>query len=162
MSDALEPEVTQAILTLLKEAFEGPAGPSTYFIDNDPKAGFLASLEGLTPAEASTSPSPAAASIAGHAHHAAFHLEMSSSWIRGDRRDRDWALSWAVRDVDEKTWNRVRRELCESYEDLAGAIASEPAARGESLRTSIGAIAHAAYHLGAIRQRVAAARRDKG
>ncbi|MGH9365250.1 MAG: hypothetical protein ACRD1B_08315 [Thermoanaerobaculia bacterium] len=53
MSDVPKPAVAQAILTLLKEAFEGPAGRSTYFIDNDPKAGFLAAIEALTPAEGS-------------------------------------------------------------------------------------------------------------
>jgi hypothetical protein len=58
--------------------------------------------------------------------------------------------------VNDVGWERVRRDLRRSYRDLARVIAEEPAATSESLETSIGAIAHAAYHLGAIQQRIAA------
>ena len=159
MSDVPQPAVARAVLTLLEETFEGPSGPSTYYIDNNPRAGFLAAVEALTPEQASASPWPGAKSIASHAHHAAFHLEMSAAWIRGDRADRDWASSWTVQDVNQEGWDRVRRELGRSYQDLASVVGGEPAASGESLATSIAAIAHAAYHLGAIQQRIAAAKK---
>lgn len=156
MSDVPQPAVARAILTLLKETFDGPTGPSTYYIDNNPLAGFLAAVEALTPEQASASPWPGAKSIASHAYHAAFHLEMSTAWIRGDRAERDWASSWTVQEVNQVGWDRVRRELRRSYQDLVSVIAGDPAASGESLETSIAAIAHAAYHLGAIRQRISA------
>ncbi len=156
MADVPDAAVARALATLLQETFEGPSGPSTYFIDNDPNAGFFAALERVTPDEASQSPWPEAPSIAAHAYHAAFHLEMSAAWMRGDREDRDWAKSWAIREVDGKEWDRVRAELKTRYAELAAAIREKPGARAESLATSIGAVAHAAYHLGAIRQRVAA------
>jgi hypothetical protein len=156
MADVPDSAVAKGLLTLLQETFEGPSGPSTYYIDNDPASGFLAALDRVTAEEASLSPWPDAPSIAGHAYHAAFHLEMSAAWMRGDRADRDWAKSWAIREVGRTEWERVRGELKARYAELVETIREKPAARAESLATSIGAIAHAAYHLGAIRQRVAA------
>ena len=155
MAQVPDTAVAAALLTLLRETFEGPTGPSTYYIDNDPKAGLLAALDALTPQEASAG-SPGAATIAGHAHHVGFHLEMSSAWVRGDHADRDWKESWKVRAVDAKAWERVRRDVRGKYADLVRAIEERPNARSEDLATSVGAVAHAAYHLGAVRQRIAA------
>ncbi len=159
MAQAAETETfaAAALRTLLRETFEGPTGPSTYYIDNDPKAGLLAALDGLTPQEASAAPAAGGPTIAGHAHHVAFHLEMSSAWVRGDHADRDWKQSWKVREVDAKAWERVRRDVRAKYQDLVRSIDERPNAQSEDLATSIGAVAHAAYHLGAIRQRIALA-----
>ncbi len=163
MSTAPKPspvtDPADAILTLLKETFEGPSGPSTYFIDNDPKAGFFGAIDALSPSEASRSPRPGAPSIAAHVHHEAFHAEMSSAWMRGDRKDRDWKESWSVQEVDAKEWDAERRALKTEYEKLVRAIRDVPAARAEELPTTLGALAHAAYHLGEIRQRIADGRR---
>ena len=100
-----------------------------------------------------------APSIAGQVHHVAFHVEMSSAWLKGDRADRDWAKSWSVREVDAKEWDSLRRRIRAEYDQLVRAVGEEESARGEALPTVIGAIAHAAYHLGAIRQRLADSRR---
>ena len=149
--------IVPAILTLLRETFEGPSGPSTYYIDNDPSAGFLATLGGLSAAQASKPFGKGGASIAGHAHHAAFHLEMSGAWHPGARAPRDWSRSWSVSTVDEPAWAALRETLRDRFEDLARAIEVEAPAGDERLATTIAAIAHAAYHLGAIRQRLAMA-----
>lgn len=151
--------LVDSVLALLKETFEGPSGPSTYFIDNDPKAGLFGAIDALSPSEASRSARPGAPSIAAHVHHVAFHAEMSSAWIRGDRKDRDWKKSWSIQEVDAKEWDTERRELRREYEKLVRAIGDVPAARAEDLPTTLGALAHAAYHLGEIRQRIADGRR---
>ena len=115
-----------ATTTLLRETFEGPAGPSTYFIDNDKKAGFFAVLDTLSAAEASRPMRPGGPTVAGHAHHAGFHLDMSSAWLRGDRESRDWDLSWQVKTVDEPAWAALRRRLRQQYASLLEAIEKEP------------------------------------
>jgi hypothetical protein len=149
--------VTEASLTILKETFEGPSGSSTYYIDNDPRAGLFATLDGLA-AEAASQPFGArSATIAGHAFHLGFHLETSSAWLRGDREPRDWSRSWSVTAVDERGWEDLRRSLRRQFEDVLAAIESETPEDVEALATTIGAIAHAAYHLGAIRQHLASA-----
>ena len=155
-----ESPAVEAVLVLLKETFEGPSGPSTYFIDNDPKAGLFGAIDTLSPSEASRAPKSGAPSIAGHVHHIAFHVEMSSAWLKGDRADRDWTKSWDVREVDAKEWDGVRRRVRSEYDELVRAVREEESARGEALTTAVAAVAHAAYHLGAIRQRIADSRRD--
>jgi hypothetical protein len=155
MKNAASSSVTRAALILLRETFEGPSGPSTYFIDNDPKAGLFATIEGMSAEEASQPFGGSAASIAGHVHHVGFHLDMSSAWLRGDREPRDWSQSWTITTLDERRWADLRSRLRHQFEDLVRAIESEPTPRDEDLATAIAAIAHAAYHLGAIRQRIA-------
>jgi hypothetical protein len=157
MPQVIASEVFESTLALLRETFEGPQGPSTYYIDNAPGTGLLGTIEKLDAKQASRAISRSGATIAGHVHHAGFHLDMTRDWIHGDRADRDWALSWAVKQVDESEWRRLRDALRRQYDELVRVVESEPAAIGESLPTTLGAIAHAAYHLGAIRQAIAAA-----
>ena len=157
MAEVAISPIAEASLALLRETFEGPSGPSTYFIDNDPKAGFFATLDGLSAENASRPFGRGGASIAGHAFHVGFHLETSSAWLRGDREPRDWTRSWRVTAVDEPAWADLRSNLRRRFEDLVRAVETDPLADGERLATTIGAIAHAAYHLGAIRQRIAVA-----
>lgn len=148
----------ESCLVLLRETFEGASGASTYFIDNDPGAGFLGTVDGLSAQEASRRARRGGSSIAGHVFHVGFHLEMSSAWLRGDREPRDWRQSWTVTVVDEAGWGKLRASLRRQFADLVRAIETEPAAGGDALATTIGAIAHAAYHLGAIRQRISMAK----
>ena len=149
--------VTEATVALLRETFEGPSGPSTYFIDNDPNAGFFGTIDRVSADEASRPFGRGGASIAGHAFHAGFHLDVSTAWLRGDREPRDWTQSWTVTSVDEPGWADLRTRLHRQFDAHVGAIESDPPASGEDVATAIAALAHAAYHLGAIRQRVAAA-----
>ena len=151
------PSALASSLELLRETFEGPAGPSTYFIDNDPKAGFFGALDGVTAAQASRPTRPGGATIAGHVFHAGFHLDMSTAWLDGDRADRDWAKSWELGTVDDAAWTALRRQFRGQYEAFQRAVAREPEDGGESFPTILGAIAHAAYHLGAVKQALAGA-----
>jgi hypothetical protein len=156
MSDLPQPAVARAILTLLKETFDGPTGPSTYYIDNNPLAGFLAAVEALTPEQAWRYPGRGEVDATTPTMPAS--IWMSAAWIRGDRAERlglelDGAGS-------ERGLGPVRRDLRRSYQDLVSVIAGDPAASGESLETSIAAIAHAAYHLGAIQQRISGTKKS--
>jgi len=74
-----------------------------------------------------------------------------------DRAPRDWNRSWSVTTVDEPAWAALRESLRDRFEELARAIEEQAPADDESLATTMAAIAHAAYHLGAIRQRLAMA-----
>jgi hypothetical protein len=60
--------------------------------------------------------------------------------------------------VDEPAWAALRRNFRKQYASLLKAIEKEPSANGVELSTTIGAIAHAAYHLGAVRQSISASR----
>lgn len=60
--------------------------------------------------------------------------------------------------MDDAAWARLQEELRSRYRDLREAFKSHAAGSVESLGATVGTIAHAAYHLGAIRQKVAASR----
>jgi hypothetical protein len=157
MPQVIASEVFESTLTLLRETFEGAQGPSTYYLDTAPGSGFFGTIERLDAKEASRPISKSGTTIAGHVHHAGLHLEMTTAWIRGERSDWDWSANWTVRAVGEAEWRGLREALRRQYDALLRAIEREPAAIGEALPTTMGAIAHAAYHLGAVRLAVAGA-----
>lgn len=144
------------MIAVLREAFEGPAERWSYFTDNRPDAGVFGTLAPLSAAEASRPVN--GTTIAAHVHHVTFGLAVASARIRGDRTRRDWRESWRVSTVDDGTWERLREDLRRGYEDLREAIASRGASDEQTIGAALAAIAHAAYHLGAIRQKVAGLR----
>ena len=142
----------EQLLGVLDEAFEHPPRSWTYFIDNSPEAGFYGTLARLSAAEASRS--LGGTSIAAHVHHVTFGLAVSTAWLQGDRSERDWQESWRVQTVDEAAWTRLQEQLRQEHQALRQAIASYTSSGAEAFGGAIAAIAHAAYHLGAIRQKV--------
>jgi hypothetical protein len=156
MSDIPAPAVAAATLDLLRETFEGPRGPSTHYLDNDRNAGYLPAIAALSAAEASRPTRSGGATIAGHVNHVSFGLEVSGAWLRGDRAPRDWNESWLIRSVDDPAWQELQRELRRRYEALAATVEASGESDAPDVGAAIAAIAHAAYHLGAVRQAIAA------
>jgi len=158
MSEVSFVTVTEQLLAVLKEAFEGPGRAGSYFTDNNPEAGIFGTLGTKTAREASAV--IGGTTIAAHVHHAAFALDASAAWIAGGRSSRDWSESWRISTVDETSWKEMRNRIRSAYEGLRAAIAQHSMTSVEAAGGAIGAVAHAAYHLGAIRQKVAVARTD--
>ncbi len=144
------PAVTVSLLTrMLREAFEGPPGPWTYFTDTSPGTGVFATIAALSAAAASRTGGPGGTTIAGHVHH------MTSSVALSTKSDR--THSWTVSVVDEAAWAALRARLREEYDRLVVAVEMHARWDEDALGVAIGALAHTAYHLGAIRQRLAPA-----
>lgn len=140
------------LLGVLKEAFEGPQRWS-YFTDQGPEGAMFGTLSALNAEQASQV--VGGTSIAAHVYHTTFGLEASAAWINGDRTPRDWPESWRLSEVDETMWKNLLEEMQVSYEELTGAIATHASSSVEAMGGAVGAIAHVAYHLGAIRQKIA-------
>lgn len=160
MSDAASPApappievVRRQLLALLREGIEGPGEAWSYFTDHGPGAGLLGTLEEWNATEASRSGADGRASVAAHVHHVAFGMEASSAFIRGDRSPRDWKSSWAQPSVDPAGWEAVKEELRERYTGLVRALEEADLSTDEAFGGALAAVAHVAYHLGAIRQR---------
>jgi hypothetical protein len=143
------------LVAVLQEAFDGPQRWS-YFTDHGSEAGLLGTLAKLTAADASRP--VGGTSVAAHAHHVAFGLAASAAWVRGDHGRRDWAESWRVSTVDHAAWAGLQQQLRDGYGDLRLAIEAHAADGLEATGGAVGAVAHVAYHLGAIRQKAAALR----
>jgi hypothetical protein len=115
--------------------------------------GLLQFLPGLSAEEASR---PwGGTSIAAHVYHLIFSLEASMASVSGDRTRRDWKESWRVSTVDPETWERMQEELRAGYETLRQAIEEHATESIESMGEAVAAVAHVAYHLGALRQKLA-------
>lgn len=156
MPKAATDDVVRQLLGVLREALEGPSAGWSYFTDARPEAGLFGALATLSAAEASRS--WAGTTIAAHAHHVAFGMADATRWIEGYRTLQDWAESWRIATVDEQAWGRLQERLQSEYATLRDAIASQGTSSEDALASALGAIAHLAYHLGAIQQKRAALR----
>ncbi|MFC3860582.1 DinB family protein [Deinococcus antarcticus] len=148
------------LLDILQEALEGgKPGEGTAFVENTRPDG---AAHGLRPTLARVGAAQASrdirgASIPGHAQHAAFHLEVAVRWDRdGDRGPFDWQGSFQPEQVNEQEWQAAQARLKRAYEEFvsfARTLKDQPA-NGDIASSVAGVTAHAAYHLGAIRQMV--------
>ena len=146
--------VVQLVMRMLREAFDGPPGPWTYFIDTSLGTGVFGTMGALSAAQASQQAGPNNTTIAGHVHHLSLALALSRQALRGDSTTHDRGLSWTLSTVDDAAWFALRAELQREYESLLVAVSSQRTWGEDALGVAFGAVAHAAYHLGAIRQRL--------
>jgi hypothetical protein len=147
----------EAMLSILKEACEGgEPGQGTAFVENtrsdgSGNAGVFATLESLSAAQASAT-TALGTSVAAHAAHLAFHLEVSLRWANGDRGPFDWKGSFEPRVVGQAEWTERCKRVRDAYNRF---VAHNRRPREWSLDDAenlAAAVAHAVYHLGAIRQ----------
>lgn len=144
-----EPLLDQ-VLELLRETFEGALpGQGTQYLDHD--SGIRATLSGITAEEASRRVD-GRPSIAAHARHMNFHLRVTGEWILGDHSRRDWIGSFEPQTVTKEEWEGVKRDLEASRTELERVLRSLAPEKFVEEGGGMGAIAHLAYHLGAIRQ----------
>jgi hypothetical protein len=143
-------EVVGQILDVLREAFEGPRERWSYFTDNRSDAGLFGTLGRLAASDASRTLGKT--SIAAHVSHVIFGLDASARWIEGDRTTHNWKESWSTGSVNDEQWALMLDTL--SYQDMRRDIELYASSSKESMGGVIGALAHVAYHLGAIRQKV--------
>lgn len=142
----------RALSVVLREIVDG-ADPKAGWLLNPGDAGLLRSLDRLSARDASVVPQ-GGASIAAHAEHLRYGLELLDRWARGDNpyADADWTTAWRRHDVTDEAWARLRADLAALTVRLDDSLASL-LDRGEAERTAtIACVAHLAYHLGAMRQ----------
>lgn len=156
MPDISRDVILGQLTAVLREACDGSPQASSYFSDGGLDGSLIGTLDRVTAAEASHPWGNT--SIAAHAGHVQFGLSASAAWIRGDRAPRDWQESWASRTVDEPAWKRMREQIRAGFDELRQAMEKHALDSAEAFGGAVGAIAHIAYHLGAIRQKVAMSR----
>jgi hypothetical protein len=145
-------EMVEQVLGVLSEAFEGPRESWSYFTDTGKDGGLFGTLEKLDAQVASRI--LGRTSIAAHVNHVIFGLHASARWIEGDRTTRKWDESWSVSSVDRETWTHTKERLRVAYKDMRRVVELFTVESEEAMAGALGALAHVAYHLGAIRQKV--------
>ena len=148
----------RSLAKLLVEIFDGPPGGEAYIL-NPGDAGLLRQLDATPAVAASRQPIPGHPSIAAHADHLHFGLTLLTRWISGEENPwegADWNASWQRNVVSDEQWQHLRDGLRKQ----AGLWQKAFAARREwddlSAAGALSSLAHTAYHLGAIRQVLAA------
>ncbi len=143
----------KVLLELFTEAYDGPSKSYTWFIDNAPKSWMLGTLEDISSEEASRTFVENGSSIAAHTEHVRWSLALSNAYMRGEQPKSPWSESWLVKTVNDSEWNTLRSNLRTEYETLHAGIEKQKDFSDEQILTgAFGFVAHAAYHLGSIRQ----------
>ena len=134
---------TEVIRALLTEAFEGSS--QVWFSDRD--TGLFSSLQPQSAERVSS------VGIAAHAEHLRWSLASVNAMMRGERPSMDWKQSWTVNTVTDLEWQQLLEDLKLEYQNLQNNMPPNPDLSDQMFVTSgVALVAHAAYHLGAIRQ----------
>ena len=150
----------KAVGTLMREAYIGPDNPAgTWFTDNEGDSGILGMLERVDAERASRVIGyPEGASIASHANHIRFALNLVNRAIRGEdvNASADWPSSWSTVTVSDAEWRELKDAIKSEFDTMIATLAQGPHWRDPMVLTAtIGVVAHGAWHLGAIRQLIA-------
>ncbi len=148
----------QALSKLLTEILDGaPAGESYALNPGDP--GLLAQLDTISAATASQRPMPGKTTIAAHVDHVHYGLSLFNRWAQGEANPwatSDWEASWKRGHVNEQQWTELRAKLRQASEAWQQAVRARDQWDQTSAPGALASAVHTAYHLGAIRQILAA------
>jgi hypothetical protein len=142
------------VLRLLDEAYVQLEYRQTWFKDNQPHSSLIPAFRSLSAADAGRSPALGRNAPAGHASHLAASLEGAARAFRGVPYEVDWEASWIFpRPLSDEGWGSLCDRLEAAYLDLRGIVAENEDWADPIRSLSVMALlAHAAYHLGSVRQ----------
>jgi len=154
----------RALQTLLTELVDGPPGKEA-FILNPGDPGLIRQLESIDAAAASTRPMAGTTTVAAHADHVLYGLTLLNRWAGGEANPwatADWSASWKRTTVNETQWRDLVKRLRDAFATWRTAVANRTQWDDITAPGAISSAAHTAYHLGAIRQILAAQGRHAG
>lgn len=159
---AVDALLRAALNNLLSELIEGPKPDWAWVIDPT-SPGLLPFLDQFSADDASRRPAHGGSTIAAHANHLRFSLELLNRWARGEENpfaDADWNASWNLQTVSDSQWHDLRKALRREASDWIAAAQTSRDWNEITLTGAFASAAHLAYHLSALRQ-LAAARRTR-
>lgn len=148
----------RALAKLLVEILDGPPSDEAYLLNpGDP--GLLRQLESLDAQSASSRPPGIKATIAAHVDHVLYGLTLLNRWAAGEENPfatADYEASWRRSAVTDQEWRTLCRQLREQAQLWQRAVTDRSHWDETSAAGALASAAHSAYHLGAIRQILAA------
>lgn len=145
---------TDAFFTLFEETFEDPPTPGEGNAYLDAQTAWVQTLADVTAERASRPLVPGGTSIAGHVHHTAYYLELVARFLAGEDPATDWPGSWRTGTVDDATWTALKTRLMDAYARIDTDLRATERWDEDRIGDAMAALAHSAYHLGAVRQMV--------
>jgi hypothetical protein len=144
---------------LLEETFASPARPGgNAYLDR--QSGWEPTLAAISAEEASRPAHPGGTTIAGHVEHARLYLDALLRYADGRAERVDWDATWGVREVTPAVWEELRATFEETSARVIRAFEDRDTWDDHAVGAALAVLAHSAYHLGAVRQRLAASPAD--
>jgi len=144
----------KALDTLLHETLLR-ADHAYAFVLNPGDPGLVETLKSLAAATVSVSLGPARKSITAHANHVLYGIELSNRALAGEAgvyENADWDVAWTLQCVSEAQWRDLVSRLEQQSRLLLEQVRQVRQWDATMLTGTLAIAAHAAYHLGAIRQ----------
>ena len=141
--------------TLFEEAFNGvrDGAEGTWFVER--KEAIFPLLASLSAEQASKSFGHDVNTVAAHARHTAYYITLGADYLEtGKFGQTDWPGSWSVQQVDGPQWKEIQQHLHDEYDRLLRAVDKWEAKETQDLTGALAHLAHASFHLGAMRQLV--------
>jgi hypothetical protein len=114
--------------------------------------GLFQTLDVISPQVASAQARPEGSTIAAHAEHVRFYVDVHYELMRGSTARIDWAQSWRIQSVNTEEWDQLRLGLRQIYSTVTEYLRAIENWSEDEIGLAMSIIAHTAYHLGAIRQ----------
>ena len=159
----MDVDLIPTLIDQYRETFEGEVTPGrVWIVDGAPGLALLGTLDALSPAEAFAEPTPGGRSVAAHAQHVRYTLDLTLKRLHGENPAADWPGSFVVPVAPDaagqgRIWSDLRRDLRAAYDGVLAFVRERrntPAEKWPPIHLAglVAMTAHNAYHLGAIRQ----------
>lgn len=140
-----------AFLASWKEIFEPVSDDAHWILDKG--TSLFETLAGITAEEASIPVSKQSANLAAQVNHTSFYIEALREGIATNFQNKpDWDGSWQVGAVDAAQWQALIDTLHADYDWFTQLATTNETWNADYVGGAIAMVAHAAYHLGEIRQ----------
>jgi hypothetical protein len=138
-------------LTLWKEIFESTGDGPHWILDAG--TSLFETLSDITAEEASIPVSKQSANLAAQVNHTSYYIEELREGIATNFTNKaDWDGSWQVGTVDDSQWQALIANLRANYDWLTQLAKDMDVWDADYVGGAMAMTAHAAYHLGEIRQ----------
>jgi hypothetical protein len=146
-------DISHSLVTLAHELLRGPERAGQAYMLNTGDIGLLRSLDAIS-AESASRTSLGGASIAAHVDHLRYGLSLMNAWSGGASPwdTADFTASWHIAAVSDAEWLDLRSRFRTESQRWLEAMRGRREITDEEANILLGAVAHLAYHIGAIRQ----------
>lgn len=154
-SDSVLDAFRKNLAFLLEETFGSPARPGgNAYLDR--QTGWKPTLAALSAEQASRELAPGGTTIAGHVEHARLYLEALLRYADGKAERVDWDATWGVREVTPVAWEALKASFEDTSARVVRAFEDRDRWDDHAFGAAMAIMAHSAYHLGAVRQKLLA------
>src|SRR5690606_25700137 len=103
---------TPTLVDMYRETFEGEVHPGwVWIVGGAPEESVLGTLKALTAEQAYAEPAPGRKSIAAHANHLKYTLELTLRRLHGENPPTDWPSSFDPGPGSPAAWEKLQADL---------------------------------------------------